>query len=330
MPPQSVIPDPVSPLGLAAAMAEPELPRPEDWKRVVATPDGGYVVWARSSGSGPAPAPCRPDLLFVEGVGPGELLRRLGAVEDTVRTRSREEAEYAAAAPWAAYRPMVRAGAAGRWAYAVQDAGVEQFDRPAVLQRVSAGGRALAVLARPSRVDVHVYEDGRLRPKAVRRVPVVGEGGAEAAGFGGGPALGGLLGPGPEPVPYKELLAGLAEEFGISGWRGVGDRLAGALLLPLLDAHQEAAPQPPGPFFSARGVEPAAVIEGIPLDRLRAAVASQMVRLAGETGFDSDPEVARALRSLVRGEEVRLVADGPLDLRLRSVLAEARAARQMA
>ncbi|WP_327238368.1 hypothetical protein OG349_34560 [Streptomyces sp. NBC_01317] len=56
-------------------------------------------------------------------------------------------------------------------------------------------------------------------------------------------------------------------------------------------------------------------------------MAAQLARLASGTGIDTYPEIARALRRIRRNEPVDLSADEPLDLRMRTLAAEARAAR---
>ncbi|MEU6549281.1 SMI1/KNR4 family protein [Streptomyces sp. NPDC046915] len=118
---KTAVPDPVSPLALAAATAEPEPepPAPGALDPVTAgMPEGGqrlFFVRTRHSGP-PAPAPVQPDVVFAEAITPDELLRRLGAMPGTLRPRTRERARESADSPWAAYRPMVRAGTAGGWA----------------------------------------------------------------------------------------------------------------------------------------------------------------------------------------------------------------------
>ncbi|MEU7556645.1 hypothetical protein AB0B01_30755, partial [Streptomyces sp. NPDC044571] len=279
---KSVIPDPVSPLALAATASEPER-SPVLPQQGVAASDGGHFVWTRS-GSTPPPRPLdEPDLLFVEGLDPAELLRRLGAVSGTVRPRSREQAERSGAAPWAAYRPMVRAGVAGGWAYAVQEAGAPQFERAEVLHRVSAGSRAVALSKGRSPITLTVYEDGRMRPEASRRLRVP----LDASGHVVGPAarpLGGLL-PGAPPrsdpsVPSVGLLAEVCETYGIPYQREVEAEaeLTSALLLPVLEDLRVRGPQ--RAVTSVRDFDLATLVERTPADRLRTAVTAQLVRLA--------------------------------------------------
>lgn len=56
-------------------------------------------------------------------------------------------------------------------------------------------------------------------------------------------------------------------------------------------------------------------------------MAAQLARLASETGIDGHPEIARALDRIRRDQPVDLTAGGDLDLRMRTLAAEVRAAR---
>ncbi len=147
----SVVPHPVSPLVPTAAAGEPE-PEPPAIAAPALAPDGlpgrgrsgtRILTFARITSPRPEPLPDQPDTVFVEGVGPAELLRRPGTIPATLRPRSRERARQAGASLWAAHRPMIRVGTAGGWVYATQEEGATQFTREEVLRLHSAiAGRA--------------------------------------------------------------------------------------------------------------------------------------------------------------------------------------------
>ncbi|MFD7605202.1 hypothetical protein ACFWAN_32815 [Streptomyces mirabilis] len=310
----TAVPDPVSPLVLAAESAEPEPepPAPSEPLVPVGRSSGAYLAMVRHRIPSPPP-PNQPDVVFAEHLTPAELLRRLGAIPDTVRPRTRARARKAADSTWAAYRPMVRAGSAGGWAYATQEGGAAQFARPEALRRVSAGTRAVALTRRGPEVQVTVAEDGVPRPEDVRHVLSPREGGGD-------------LWPGSTAADAR-FLAGLEEEFGIT-YRPDDDtdaELTSALLLPVLEDVDRAAGQYVG---TVRDFDLAALIERTPPARLRTAMAAQLGRLAAETRFDVYDEVSDALARTSFGETVDLSPDSLLDLRIRTLTAEAWAARQ--
>ncbi|MGW1638552.1 SMI1/KNR4 family protein [Streptomyces lavendulae] len=324
----TVVADPASALDLAAGAPEPQVPPAAEPAPPAPRPDGAYAVIAFGSGGlvGPEPAPpVQPDVVFVAGIDPGELLDRLGSVPATTGPRSREQARLSAGAPWAAHRPMVRAGSCGDgWSYATQEGGDAQFGRPEVLGRLSRGTRVVRLAKQGPEVRVTVVEDGTERPEAGHRVEspredyVTGPDGEQWQRIGVDPWPG-------STAAYARLLAGLTAEHGIS-WDPADDAaapLASALLLPVLDE----LPQSRHPVTVVRDVDLGALVERTPLERLRAAVAAQLARLASETGIDGYPEIARALERAGRGEPVDLTADGALDLRMRTIRAETRAVR---
>ncbi|MGD1218646.1 SMI1/KNR4 family protein [Streptomyces krungchingensis] len=325
----SVVPQPRSPLALAAAAGEPR-PAPPAPAAPPAEPpqaDGPRLVFVRVRQSEPpAPPPYQPDTIFVEGIGADQLLERLGAVPGTVLARTREHAEESAESLWAAHRPLVRAGTAGAWAYAVQEAGAAQFGRPEVLRRVSARTRAVALTKRGPEVTVTLAEDGVARPKALHHVLSPREDRVDIPGTDQ-PAR--RVGTDPFPgsqAAYVRVLAALEGEFGIVRRPAddVAAELTSALLLPVLDD----MPETGSPVTFVRDFDLAALVGRTPADRLRAAFAAQLARLAAETHIDTYPEVADALELIGRGERVPLTADDALDLRLRTLAAEAWAARQ--
>ncbi|MFF8413950.1 SMI1/KNR4 family protein [Streptomyces omiyaensis] len=331
----TVVADPTSALDLAAGTPEPQLPAAEP-APPVPRPDGAHAVIAFGSGGffqpGPEP-PVQPDVVFVAGIDPGELLERLGSVPATARPRSREQARLSAGALWAAHRPMVRAGSCGDgWSYATQEGGDTQFGRPEVLGRLSRGTRVVRLAKQGCEVRVTVVEDGAERPEAGHRVespredyvtgpdgqPVLGRGGQQWQRIGVDPWPG-------STAAYTRLLAGLTAEHGIS-WDPADDTaapLASALLLPVLDEVPEAR----HPVTVVRDVDLGALVERTPPERLHSAMAAQLARLASESDIDGYPEIVRALEQVGRGEPVDLTADGALDLRMRTIQAEARAVR---
>lgn len=327
----TIIPDPLSPLGLAAEAAEPiSLPAAEPVPRAP-QPDGPYIVL--SFGAPDAPPPVQPDVVFVAGIAPEELLDRLGCVPATTGPRSQEQARLSSAAPWAAYRPMVRAGLCGDgWSYATQEGGDAQFGRPEVLRRLSRGTRVVRLAKQGPEVHVTVIEDGAERPEAARRVdspredyvtgpdgqPVLGPGGQQWQRIGVDPWPG-------STTAYPRLLASLAAEYGIT-WDPEDDGeepAASALLLPVLDDVRPTR----HPVSSVRDFDLGGLVDRTPPERLRSAMVAQLARLASETGIDIYPEIAQALERIRRDEPVDLPADGALDLRMRTLSAEARAAR---
>ncbi|MES9510335.1 SMI1/KNR4 family protein [Streptomyces sp. NPDC000609] len=321
---KTTVPDPLSPLGLAAETTEPLVPPAAEPVPSVPRPDGPYTVVAIGAPASQA-APVQPDVVFVAGIPPEELWNRLGSVPATAGPRSREQARLSAAAPWAAYRPMVRVGRCGDgWSYATQEGGDAQFRRPEVLRRLSRGTRVVRLTKQGPEVRVTVTEDGAERPEAARRVDSPRE------DYMIGPArqhwqrLGGDPWPG-STAAYARLLAGLATEHGIT-WdpQDDGDApLESALLLPVLDDMLPTR----HPVSSVRDFDLGGLVDRTPPERLRSAMAAQLARLASETGIDTYPEIAQAVERIRREEPVDLVADGALDLRMRALAAESRAAR---
>ncbi|WP_052310361.1 hypothetical protein [Streptomyces viridochromogenes] len=120
----------------------------------------------------------------------------------------------------------------------------------------------------------------------------------------------------------------LEREFGITydpAEEG-STELTGALLLPLLDDLPDAENEPParvGDFDLAR------LVQSMPPQHLRVAVAAQLTRLASETRIDTYPEVAEALDRIRRGLPVRCDQDDPLGVRMRTLNAEVHAAREL-
>ncbi|MBQ0862316.1 hypothetical protein [Streptomyces sp. RK75] len=138
--------------------------------------------------------------------------------------------------------------------------------------------------------------------------------------------LGGDPWPG-STAAYARLLGGFAEDFGIAYRPGddTATELSGALLLPVLDDFHEHECRT---VARVRDFDLAGLVEGAPAEQLRGAVAAQLARLAAETHLDTYAEVPQTLERIRSQETVRLVPDGPLDLRMRTLAAEVRAARQ--
>ncbi|MFJ8434954.1 SMI1/KNR4 family protein [Kitasatospora sp. NPDC094019] len=324
----TVVADPTSALDIAAATPEPQVPPAADPAPPAPQPDGSYAVLSFAHGGlfGPEPEPIvQPDVVFVANTDPGELLDRLGSMPATAAPRTREQARLSADAPWAAHRPMVRAGSCGNgWSYATQEGGDAQFGRPEVLGRLSLGTRVVRLTKRGPEVRVTVVEDGNEQQEAGHRVESPREDYVTAPDGQRWQRIGVDPWPG-STAAYTRLLAGLTVEHGI-GWDPADDAaapLASALLLPVLDE----IPQARHPVTVVRELDLGALVERTPPERLRSAVAAQLARLASETGIDGYPEIALALEQAGRGEPVDLTTDGPLDLRMRTVRAETRAVR---
>ncbi|MCX4625388.1 SMI1/KNR4 family protein [Streptomyces sp. NBC_01443] len=321
---KTIISHPLSPLGLAAEAQEPLVSPAAEPVPAVPQHDQPYAVLTFGAPAEQAP-PVQPDVVFVAGIPPEELLDKLGSVPATAAPRSREQAQLSAAAPWAAYRPMVRAASCGNgWSYATQEGGDAQFGRPEVLRCLSRGTRVVRLAKQGPEVHVTVIEDGAERPEAARRVDspredyVTGPDGQQWQRIGVDPWPG-------STAAYTRLLAGLSTEFGIT-WdpEGDGDEpLASALLLPVLDD----VPPSRYPVCSVRDFDLGSLVDRTPPERMRSAMAAQLARLASETGIDTYPEIAQALERIRRNDPVDLPADGALDLRMRTLSAEARAAR---
>ncbi|MEU9338585.1 SMI1/KNR4 family protein [Streptomyces sp. NPDC048290] len=333
----TVVADPVSVLALAEQTAEPEAGAGEDTGPVGVLgggpqPSAGYspdghggqfrVAFVRAEPPRPDPLPAQPDILFAEGLSPDELLRRLGALPATVRPRTRATAERSGASLWAAYRPLVRVGTAGGWAYAVQEAGEAQFGRPEVLRTVSAGTRAVALTKDGPRVSVTLTEDGTPRPDAGRTVEAPPESGPEPA-FQTPSPYPPVGRPRPHSAAYAPLLTGLAEEYGLvhDPAADADTELTSALLLPRPDDLRK-----PWPLDEVRGFYLDELFERTEPERLRGAFTAQLARLAAETGLTAHPEITAALAGLQGGQDLTIDPDGPLDLRLRTLAAEGHAA----
>ncbi|MEV0193514.1 hypothetical protein AB0I39_33950 [Kitasatospora purpeofusca] len=325
---RTVAADPTSALDLAAASPEPQVPPAAEPAPVVPRSEGAYAVISFAHGGLLAAEPepiVQPDVVFVADTDPGELLDRLGSIPATAAPRTREQARLSAGAPWAAHRPMVRAGSCGNgWSYATQEGGDAQFDRPEVLRRLSRGTRAVRLTKRGPEVRVTVMEDGTEQQEAGRRVESPREDHVTAPDGQQWQRIGVDPWPG-STAAYARLLAELTAEHGID--RDPADDaaapLASALLLPLLAE----VPETRHPVTVVRDLDLGTLVERTSPKRLRSAVAAQLARLASETGIDRYPEIALALEQAGRDEPVDLTADGPLDLRMRTVRAETRAVR---
>ncbi|MGW4273632.1 SMI1/KNR4 family protein [Streptomyces seoulensis] len=314
---------PTSLLELAARTPEPG---PEPARGRPEPPvSGGYVTIVVPS---PAPELRQPDLVFAEGVGAEELLLRAGVVRrETVRERTHAEAERSAASLWAAARPLVRAGRRGAWGFLMQGAGAEQLTRPEVLRRLARDTRVVALTKHGPEVRVTVYDRGRPLAGGAQdrlvsspredcaRLPD----GTKAQSLGVGPWPG-------SSAAYTDLLAELLSGLGV-GFdldRALDEPLLSGLVLPVLADMPEWSCRPSP---EVRQFDLGALVERTPEPELRTAMAAQLRRLAAETGLDAFPEVTRTLADIDRGESPELVEDGPLELRMRGLAAEAAAVR---
>ncbi|MFJ4767627.1 SMI1/KNR4 family protein [Streptomyces uncialis] len=338
--------DPVSLLDLAEQAGEPERPGQSISGH---TPYGAYLQ-ADSGGEAPSdspsdqkvsrtaslsfarivfpqqdPAPYQPDVLFAEGLTPGDLLLRTGVRPESLRERDKEQAVFAASRLWGAARPMVRAGTCGAWSFVVQDAGDtwrndSELRRPEVLRRVSAGSRAVLLHRQGNTVTRIVYEDGHRSAVREEQAPFDS---AAADPWGAARPL------------YAEMLAELRPDFGIDfdpAQATRGELLSG-LVLRYSDDLQDPDPDlDPGPDEEfdldpdgMRDFDLGAIVVANSDEVLRRLFLRQLRRLTAESGLDGFPEVSSTLDRLDRGEPVASGDDSPLDLRTRRIEAEMRA-----
>ncbi|MGP4115116.1 SMI1/KNR4 family protein [Streptomyces sp. 4N509B] len=324
----SVVPRPRSPLTLAGETPEPTAPPPAP---IPAPPrprqhGASIELMVVRRGAPAPPEPYQPGLVFAAGLGPDELLRRIGVRPETLRERSRRQARHAAAGAWAARLPLMRAGTAREWAFALDEAGEAQGRRPEVLRRVSAGTRAVALWKDGPEVRLVAYGDGtpagdvevfRSRPGGVGRRTIGAA--ARTVQYGVGDRW-------PDAsAAYTRLVASLEGRFGIAfdPELASAQELLSGLVLPLLPDLPEPARRRP---LVGRDFDLADLVARTEPEVLRAALTAQLRRLTGETGLGAHPEIPPALDRLARGEAVPLTDDDPLGVRLRTVFAEARAA----
>ncbi|WTX00141.1 hypothetical protein OG216_45355 [Streptomycetaceae bacterium NBC_01309] len=308
--------------------AQGAAPAPE---QLSAAAEFGYSVTAGSGGRPDTPLPpAQRGVVFVQGAGADELLRAVGAVKETFRPRTGEAARASAASPWAAQRPVLRAGTCGGWGFLLDESDNGQSHRPEVLRRVSAAGRrAVSVRKDGPQCWVTVYEDGvpyaggsadrhELAPRADR------EHAADGTEFQ-------IMGIDPFPgatQAYARFLRDLEDPYGIVFDPAVMDatELPGGLVLPLLTAL-------PGLPRYAPGVEPAPpawsydeavhrLLDAEPEHVVRATLTAQLRRQAAETGIAAYPEIAATLDALDRGTPVDTSDGGALDVCLRTLAAE--------
>lgn len=323
--------EPVSLLGLAARTPEPEPAGPAGpTEPARGTPPAGWSGALVTSGLGkpwPQQVP-QPDLVFAEGLSAEELLLRVGVVErETVRERTHAHAERAARSLWAASRPLVRAGLCGDWGFLTQSAGTKQLTRPEVLRRLARGTRIVTLTKQGPEVRLTVYADGLPYAQGAEdrvvsspredyvRLPD----GTEAQALGVDPWPG-------STAAYADFLTELRSRFGIdfSLDRALAEMLPSGLVLPVLEDLPEWSCRP-GSYV--RHFDLGALVERTPAPLFRTAMAAQLRRLIAETGLDGYPEISQAMTAMDRGETPALVADEPLDVRMRTLAAEAAAAR---
>ncbi|MYR43875.1 SMI1/KNR4 family protein [Streptomyces sp. SID5910] len=315
---------PTSLLDLAAQTPEPEprpvRPRPEPPR------NGAY---ATIGFAGPrTPRPRQPDLVLAEGVSAEQLLLRAGVVgRESVRERTHAQARLSAASLWAASRPLVRAGHCGDWGFLTQSAGADQLTRPEVLRRLARDTRVVALTKHGPEVRITVYDKGLPYAEGAHdrlvsspredyvRLPD----GTEAQSIGVDPWPG-------STAAYADLLDGLRSAYGIDFdlARALDEPLISGLVLPVLEDIPEWSCRPAP---EVRDFDLGALVERTPAPRLRTAMAAQLRRLAAETGLDAYAEVTGTLETVERGETPELTEDGALDLRMRTLAAEAAAAR---
>ncbi|PPS88094.1 SMI1/KNR4 family protein [Streptomyces sp. MH60] len=321
--------DPTSLLGLAARTPEPE-PEPVRPQPEPELPKSG--MYATLTMTEPREAePRQPDLVFAEGVTAEELLLRAGvARRETIRARTHAQAERSAAGLWAASRPLVRAGRCGDWGYLMQAAGTAQLTRPEVLRRLARGTRVVALTKQGPEARLTVYANGMPYARGAQD-RLVSSPREDYARLPDGTHVQSI---GVDPWPgstaaYVDLVASLRDSFPIDFDLGalehaLDESLPSALVLPVLEDIPEWSCRPP---TYVRHFDLGALVERTPAPRLRTAMAAQLRRLAAETGLVTFPEVSRTLDAVDLGGTPELVEDDALDLRMRTILAEAAAAR---
>ncbi|MGI5145726.1 DUF6461 domain-containing protein [Plantactinospora sp. CA-294935] len=262
-------------------------------------------------------------LSFVAGVDEAELLRRYGAEPARAVPRDRLAAGDLAGTWTEGYRPVVRVGRAGAWAFAAEERDA-QGARPEVLRRLSAGTRAVAVHYIGTATRFALYEDGTLVTGYDTLRPEQSTGSRPDL-FAPTLRAAGLLPPPPDRYPDEDLpalLDVLRAELGIE--------LDATTLLGALPSAQyhPLLPAPPTEAALPAVLEPtiAGLIRYADEPDLRSAMVAQARRLAAETGLDGYPEFSEALDRAATGERWRVDDDSPLGLRIRRIAAEARAA----
>ena len=271
-------------------------------------------------------------LTFVENTDPDELLRRFGVGGPEVPVRretallTAAEARAAEHSPATGHLPVVRAGRAGNWSFAVEDRHHEGI-KPPMLPRLSAATRAVAL-----------YFWG---PELV----VMRDGVVVATFCGFDPERRG----GQDPA----MLDGPLAREGIRPWdryRSLQEHISGLLAILRSELGVEfdpailTGPLPGGPFlaelpdraFITRGLsldhggQVAALTEFAAPDRLQPALVIQARELAAETGLTEYPEIADALDRLAAGETWQIAGESPLGMRFRLLAAENAAANSAA
>jgi len=267
-------------------------------------------------------------LTFVEDIEPDELLRRFGVGGQDVPLRretamlTADEARACEHSWTTGHLPVVRAGRAGNWSFAVEDRHHEGI-KPAVLPRLSADTRAAALFF--------------WGPELV----VMRDGVVVAAFSGFDPERRG----GQDPA----MLDGPLVREGIRPWdryRSLHEHISGLLAILRSELGIEfdpatlAGPLPGGPFLAGlpdravitrglsldHGGQVAALTAFAAPDRLQRALVSQARELAAETGLTDYPEIADALDRLAAGEIWHVTGESPLGMRFRLLAAEKTAA----
>ncbi|MEV0265135.1 SMI1/KNR4 family protein [Streptomyces sp. NPDC050617] len=305
-------PDPRSLLAIrAAAVAEPELeverdPLPGPWHNT--RQDGTYRYTC---------------LTFVHGIDEDELLCRFGALDEAPNTWHRDEA---VAAVERRCVPVIRIGRAtgGSWVFAAEEwqdpiAHSGYGMREETLRRLSAGTRAVSLQI--ADIRMHIFDDGK----------IVSELGTNLLGremredlLQAAQERAGLTFSGPSTTQQQRLdaLRGMLRvEVGVDlDDQALNGPLTTAHILPFLD-------DPRGDSSPAGDL--ADIIAGFSDEQLRCALAKQVRRLADENGLTVYPEVGQALDDLDRGWTGPLTDGSPLDMRLRTVLAETQAIQRL-
>ena len=255
-------------------------------------------------------------LTFVRGVDESELLRRFGALTDTRRPRSRGQAHEDAQRWTTGFRPVVRVGGCGQWAFGIEERHWEG-SRSEVLRRLSHGTQAVSLhfsgFTKMSLYDdgelVTVYDTRRAYQLPGERDPfeILPELPAHGATAGRRLPDGRTVSKLELPTERTPMLQRMtlqtvcqvvSDNFGIDlPPSTLAGELASAHVLPVL------------PGVDKRHRPPSELAEHItaaPEARLRTVLAIQMASLAGETGLDTYPEVIEALART--GQESAMVS----------------------
>lgn len=307
-----IVPAPQSVLAMARATSEPVAPLLRH-----RGPVGARHGWIDDYGNNSC-------LTFVENIDADELLRRFGVGGPDVPV-SRETVRLTAAEARAAehswttgHLPVVRAGRAGRWSFAIEDRHHDGI-KPTVLPRLSAGTRAAVLYTFGP--ELVVMRDGMLVAAFCGFEPDRRAG--QDPALLDGPLFRERIRPWDRSRSLQEhvsgLLAILRTELGVE-----------------FDPEVLTGPLPCGPFLAempdravitrglslSHGPQVAALTAFASPDRLQRALVSQARELAAEAGLTEYREIGAALDRLATGESWQVTGGSELGKRFRLLAAE--------